>query len=70
MEPDFFPFLLHYLLLFFPNMHDTKRGKSSFDSRNIDGMNPSFASLNMDLGWMRDNLSYQDLNLCCKVDSL
>ena len=69
VDPDFLPFFLRYLLLDVPNMHDAHRFTSSFKSRNIDGRTPSFASLNMDLGWRWDNFSCQDLNSCCKGDN-
>ena len=50
-------------------MNDAHRGTSYFKYINIGGSNPSFASLNMDLGWRRDNISCQDFNYCCKCDS-
>ena len=56
MGPDLFPFGLHYLLLAVTNMYGAQRGVSSFKYRNIDGKTPSFASINMDLGWIWDNL--------------
>ena len=68
MDTDSLPFVLHWILLAVPNIHDTKRGTSSFKSRNIDDRTPSFASRNMYLGWRRDNLSCQDLNYYCKSD--
>ena len=69
MDSDFFPFFVHYLLLSVPNIHDVQRGKSSFKYKNIDGRNPSFSSLNMDLICRWDNLSCQYLNLFCKGDN-
>ena len=56
MDPNFLPFVVRYLLLDVPNMHEAHRFTSSFKSRNIDGRTPSFACLNMDLGWGRENL--------------
>ena len=51
MDPDFFPFVVYCLILYVTNMHDSQRVTSSFKSRNIDGMTPSFSSINMDLWW-------------------
>ena len=51
MDPDLSPFVLNYLILDVRNMHDAQIGTLSFKSINTDGRNPSFASLNMDLGW-------------------
>ena len=55
MDPYLLPFVLHCLLLSVPKIHDTQRGTSYFKYRNIEGMTPSFASINIDLGWIRDN---------------
>ena len=51
MGPNFFPFVTHFLILGVPKVHDAKRGTSFLKSRNIGGGSPSFASLNMYLGW-------------------
>ena len=64
--PDIFPLVLSFLILDVPNMHDAQRVTSSFKYRNIDGKNPSFAILNMYLGYRLDKLSCQDFNPCCK----
>ena len=50
-------------------MYGEQRGTLSFNSRNSDGSSPSFARLNMDLGWRWDNLSWQYFNSCFKCDS-
>ena len=50
MNPDLFPFVVSFLLLVVPNIYDTQRGTSISKSRNIDGRNPSCASLDMYLG--------------------
>ena len=68
MDPYLFHFFLHWLLFAVPNMHDTQGGKSELTSINIDWMNPSFASISMDLGWRWYNLSCQDFNSCFKGD--
>ena len=70
MVPDLFPFVLLWLILDVTNMNDPQRDTSSFKSRNLDGINPSSDSLNMDFGWKWDNLSGQDLNYCCKGDNI
>ena len=51
MDSNFFPIVLHCLILTVPNLHDSQRVTPPLKYRNIDGRNPSFASLNMDLGW-------------------
>ena len=51
MNPDLFTFVIRSLLLTFQKINDTQRCTSSFKYRNIDGRTPSFASLNMYLGW-------------------
>ena len=56
MDPDLFPFSIHFLLLSVPNMHDAQRGTLSLKSINIYEKTPSFAILNMYLVWKRDNL--------------
>ena len=50
-------------------MNDSQRGTSSFKSRNIDDRTPSFAILNIDLGWRLYKLSCKGLNYCFKGDS-
>ena len=65
----FFPFVLHWLLLYFPNMHDLPRGTSSFNYINIHGRTPSPAILNIYLGWRWDDMSFLDFNYCCKCGS-
>ena len=69
MGPDFFPSVIHCLLLDVPNMHDAQIGTSSFKSINIHERTPIFASLNMDLVWRRDKLSFHGLNSYFKGDS-
>ena len=69
MDHYLFPFVLHVIPLSVTNMHDAQIGTSSFKYGNIYGRTPSFASLNMDLGWRSDNLSCQSFNDCCKGDS-
>ena len=69
MDPHLLPFVLHFLLLDFTNMHDEQRGTSYFKYRNIDGRTPIFSSLDMDLGRRWDNVLCHDLNSCCKGDS-
>ena len=64
-----FPFFIYCLLFSVQNVHDSKRGTSSFKYRHIDGRTPSFDNLNMNLGWRLYNLSCQYLNSCCKYDS-
>ena len=66
MDPYFLLFVIYCLLLAVPNVHDEQRVTSSFKYRNIDGKNPSFAILNMYLGYRLDKLSCQDFNPCCK----
>ena len=68
LDHDFLPFVTHCLLLVVPSMYYAQRDTSYFNYINIDGRNPSSASLNMDLGWRWDKLSRQDLNSCCKGD--
>ena len=68
MDSDLLPFFLQYILLAVTNMHYAKICTSYFNSINLDGRNQSFASLNMDLRWMWDNFSWQDLNFSCKGD--
>ena len=68
MKPYFPHFVIHFLLLDVPNMYNAQRVTPYFKYRNIDGRNPSFACINMYLGWRLDNLSCQDLNSYCKVD--
>ena len=69
MDPYLLPFVLHWLLLAPQKVYDSQRVTSNFKYINFDGRTLSFASLNMALGWRRDNLSYQDLNYCCKGDN-
>ena len=66
VDPYFLPFFLHCLLLSSPNMHNAQRGTSYFKSRNLDGRTPSFASINTNLVWRLDSLSWQGLNPYCK----
>ena len=56
----------HYLILDVPNIHGAQGGTSYFNYINIYGITPSFDGINMDLGWRRDNLSWQDLSYYCK----
>ena len=51
MDLDFLPFVIFCLVLAVPNIHDAQRFTSAFKAINLDGRTPSFASLNMDLGW-------------------
>ena len=51
MNPELFPFVLHFLFFAFTNINDSQIGTSSFKSINIDGRNQSFSSLNMNFGW-------------------
>ena len=51
MDPDLFPFVLHYHLLSVTNTNNKQRSTQSFRSINIDGRTPIFANLRMDLGW-------------------
>ena len=69
LESYLFPFVIHWLLLDFPNMHDSQRGTSYFKSINLDGSTKKKSSLSMDLVWKWYNLSYQDLNSYCKCDN-
>ena len=68
-ENYLFPFVLHFILLAVPKMHNAQRGTSSFKYINIYGRTTSFTSLNMYLEWSWDNLSCQYLYSCCKGDS-
>ena len=65
----FFSFVIRYYLFCVSNIHDSKRGTSSFRYINIYWGTPSFASINMDLVRRWDKLSFQDLNSCCKGDN-
>ena len=69
MDPYLSPFVIHFLILSFPNIQDAKICTSLFKYRNIDGSNPSFASLNMYLVWRWDNLLCPYSDSCCKGDS-
>ena len=69
MDPDFFPFVIHCRLLAVQNMHDTQIFASYFWYINRYERTQSFASINMYFEFRWDNLSYQDFNSCCKVDS-
>ena len=69
VDPYVFPFVIHWLILVVPNIHDAQRGTSLLISRNIYGMNTSLARLNMDLVWRWYNLLCQYLNSFYKVDS-
>ena len=68
MDSNLLPFFLHYIQLSVTNMNYSQRNTSYFNYINSDGRNPSFASLNMDLVWMWDKFSCQDLNSRCKFD--
>ena len=68
MDPDFFPFVLHCILLTVTKKYDAQRATSSFKYRNSDCRTPIFASINMNLGCIWDNFSCHDLNSCCNYD--
>ena len=68
IDPYLLIFFIRCLLLAVPSMNDSQRGTEYFKSRNIVGRTPSFASLNIYLGWRWYNLSCQYFNSCCKGD--
>ena len=64
----FFPFVIRYSICSVPNMYDAQRGTLYFRSRNrLGGLKVVF--IHMDLGCKWYNLSWQDLNSCCKGES-
>ena len=57
IDTDLFLFVIYFLLLGVPNIHNEQRGASYFKPGKFYARTPSFASLNIDFGWSWYNFS-------------